>query len=164
MADGEITGTTESLNLPKLPNGKTDWAAFAKNLTEALPPVTVKRGGVNFATGGIVVNSTGANPTIVQSAGPITPELWKHPENATREQLIEMVLKQQAWLKRQRKKSSEANAENEKLRYALSRVRHYIYWTSLYLGSLLRTENLSFGKRAAEELHKAAEAANSPFA
>lgn len=150
MADGEITGTYANggITFPTLPDGKTDWAAFARELT-TFPAVTVKRGGVDFATGGIVVNSTGANPTIVQSAGPITPELWKHPENATREQLLQMVLQQRAYLKRARKKARTANEENERMKNALLSVFNLSNTVNMYLGLCIQKESLSWAKHAA---------------
>lgn len=85
----------------------------------------------------------------------ISPEVWKNPENATPEELLEMVLEQRADLKRTKKRAGLANARLADVESRLAMAKYTLWHASYFLAQGVKEGEVKLAARAGQYLEGA---------
>lgn len=85
----------------------------------------------------------------------VPPQLWKHPEEATREQLLFMHTRILERSVKESKKSAEANRRLEVLERKIEDAKYHLWWANYYLGMGTKEMAPAFLRKAAEFLKNA---------
>lgn len=87
----------------------------------------------------------------------VPAQLWKHPEEATREQLLFMHTRLLARSVKEAKKSAEANRRREELEEKVHRAKINIGYAEFYLGYAMQNGILGILGKVANYLKRARE-------
>lgn len=84
----------------------------------------------------------------------VRPGSWHHPEDATHEELIEMVTKLMVRNKRMKKRAGESNRRADAAEQKLWRFRSGLRSAQLYYGLFVQQRNEGWLHRLSHELNR----------